>query len=755
WRSLATVSLAPTLLLLPASLPLGAILPRVLEDAARGEGLPPGEVGRGFYLFSIGAVLGSLVVPYAFLLPEPLRLLPGAAALPLLLASRRPLPSLLGLAALLLALLPFHERPLLDGARYFPPLGKQVLAERSDRITTATVVEDHLRGERLLYTDEFSAAGGVSSSYMRALGVLRQLTCYGPGEGELALLCLGTGTTAAALARLAGERPLHVVEISPAVLGLASWFPDAFAAWTRAPGLRVHRGDGRHFIESSPPGSLGALTLEPLLPQAPGSVELYSEEFYRAARRALRRGGVCLQWVPTHALREKDYLALLGTFISSFPSSRVFVVDQSTLLLGVAGDPGEPRAVQTRDSYLCGLWSREDLEIAEVASGKELRDLASGSPRVVDGRPFLERSVWASRSEVLSWLPATLALLARATAARPGTALERARRLRLSAKAAMARQLQDPRYPGFDRAVRELGEARELLPGSTLLWREQRAAEAALRRLEGMTLLRAGEAAQALRRLDRVLALGGADLLVLAARTEALWRLGRKSAGLAAYADLCRALPRFAELPQIARERATTFASLCGELSRKARAPLEPAGRTDELAAAWLAARPWARLVAWRRPALLRWELLRALRRGGRLSDAALESLIEASDPAGLEQLLDWVGGDAARRRILLRCLPADLPLPRLARQALGGELADREALLRCLEGRKDGRELLIELLDRLVESREDAAGKKLFERVWIELLRQEPRAASILPDLPAATLRLRIRKLRLPPGGK
>ena len=71
----------------------------------------------------------------------------------------------------------------------------------------------------------------------------------GPTEGDLCVICLGTGTTAAALARGAKERKLHIVEISRAVWQLSSQFEESYDAWRTAPGHKSHLEDGRQFLE--------------------------------------------------------------------------------------------------------------------------------------------------------------------------------------------------------------------------------------------------------------------------------------------------------------------------------------------------------------------------------------------------------------------------------------------------------------------------------------------------------------------------
>ena len=117
-----------------------------------------------------------------------------------------------------------------------------------------------------------------------------------------------------------------MLEISPAVVGAAGWFAeknrgvlgDAGTGSASSPQrVRVLLGDGR-FTLASHPGEYDVIAMEPLLPDSPFAVYLYTREFYARCQRALAPGGLVCQWVPPHALEPATFEAVLDAFARSF-----------------------------------------------------------------------------------------------------------------------------------------------------------------------------------------------------------------------------------------------------------------------------------------------------------------------------------------------------------------------------------------------------------------------------------------------------
>ncbi len=227
-------------------------------------------------------------------------------------------------------------------ARQSPPYAEpalQLLSLREDRDFAVAVVDDGLRGERTLLTDGFRAAGtGDDYRYMRVLGHLPVL--LHPKPERVAVLALGTGTTLGAVALHPDVQHIDVLEISRAVVAAAPFFEATNHGVLGGSDARVvvRLGDGRRTLADRT-GEYDVVTMEPLLPDAPFGVYLYTREFYAHAARALRPGGILCQWVPPHALEPATFEAVLDAFARGFAWSGVWLAGTQVVLVGSSSAP--------------------------------------------------------------------------------------------------------------------------------------------------------------------------------------------------------------------------------------------------------------------------------------------------------------------------------------------------------------------------------------------------------------------------------
>ena len=690
-------------------------------------------------------------------MPDALYLMPLICGVVLLAAAGRPVLLAVGIVFLASCFLWQRGEPLLRGARGVDlgPVRMTILAERSDRITSACVVQDRVNGERILYTEAFSAAGGESSTYMRALGLLPMM--LGPAKGELCVICLGTGTTAGAMARSAGRRTLHLVEISRAVWHLSKYFAESRAAWNAAPGLELHLADGRQFLEGQSAGSLAAVTLEPLLPQAPGSVHLYSKEFYTAAHEALMPSGLCVQWLPTHALGRDDFLSLAKSFAHVFAELELYLVDNASILIGRKGGKAARTPVQLshgKDAFLTGLWSEEDLALAQLPLAVD-RLRKAKVPLVLDDRPFLETRAYASARKKAAWLEENLRLLLSwfpEAEADSNDSLNEARKLRLLARMQIARRSSDPNSDGYAFAVRMLGQALEMWPRSSLLQLEYEGAVALLETEQAMRSLARSRLRDCLEHVERALAHGAVRPEVLAARACALFRLGKKKAARVVVQELARFHSEYKLLPKIAMRAGSSLAALFDEAELQV--PDDVSASSKELsfqaarenfAVDYAAGKAWARTFRLRKPRVAEWYVLDAVRRGKLSGLDALQSFVETLDQAGLSLLRGPASMRPELARVLLRKLPGRLPLPNWLRALASGSEEDKIALLAGLERRKSHANLML-VLDLLEQEAQTAA---VLLPAFGLLLRWRPDAKFYRPDLVAVERREKVRAFR------
>ncbi len=373
-----------------------------------------------------------------------------------------------------------------------PPLAQPALALRSfqeDRDFAVSVVDDGLLGERTLLTDGFRAAGtGRDYVYMQVLGHLPLL--LHPDPQRVAVLALGTGTTLGAVALHPQVRRLEVLEISRAVVEAAPFFEEKNhgvlkeglpALLDDSPQRRVvvRLADGRRTLANHP-ASYDVITMEPLLPDSPFGVYLYTEEFYAIARRALRPGGLVCQWVPPHALEPRTFDAVLKSFEVAFPWSSVWLAGTQVILVGGESMP----AIDARrwnglgpelGSALAalGLDTPEGLAARCVRAGPAGRgSLRSGAACLGDRDPWVLYLPRRTGAVLLGDLPTNLAALPEDTLVPEGwpASGDRAEGLRALHRARQCFAVEEARLRGLmldarGRSEAELARARALAPG--------------------------------------------------------------------------------------------------------------------------------------------------------------------------------------------------------------------------------------------------------------------------------------------------
>ncbi len=402
----------------PTLLPFGAVVP-VLHRDLFGES---GErLGRLFAWEALGALVG-LPVSFGLLLPAlglngtlaAWALLAGALFLALGLETRALRVGLLLLGMTLAVGLGRFVRPLALSSPALSNPALEVLDFTEDRHFAVAVVEDGVLGERTVMTDGFRAAGtGRDYSYMKALGHLPLL--LHPDPARVAVLAFGTGTTAGSVALHPEVRELDVLEISAAVASRAHWFEEVnHGVLNQKDKVRLRLGDGRRSLAASP-GRYDVLTMEPLLPDSPFGVYLYTEEFYSRARHALAPGGLLCQWVPPHALEPRTFEAVVAAFTEAFPWSSVWVFGTQVVLLG--GDrapdlrsarfPTEASALG-RELLALGLESPAGLLARWVSSGETW---SAPERRLTDADPWIIYRPRRSGLALLADLPLNLDLL--------------------------------------------------------------------------------------------------------------------------------------------------------------------------------------------------------------------------------------------------------------------------------------------------------------------------------------------------------
>jgi spermidine synthase len=256
----------------------------------------------------------------------------------------------------------------------------------------ATVVVHERQGElSLTVNGNHEASTGPGMTYVhRRIGHL-PLALH-PDPRTALVIGLGGGATAGAASRHDGVF-IDIVELSAAVVQGARFFEAINHGVLDRPHVSVRIDDGRNYLMLTSK-RYDVITADVILPIWAGSGNLYSVEYFELMRRALRPGGLVLQWV---AGTEAEYKLIARTFLSVFPHTTVW--GDGTLLVGSTtplrlrrGDFEWKLQVPGRAAALAELGTTrfEDLLAAFVAGPDELRAFVGPGPLLTDDRPLTE-----------------------------------------------------------------------------------------------------------------------------------------------------------------------------------------------------------------------------------------------------------------------------------------------------------------------------------------------------------------------------
>jgi spermidine synthase len=303
-------------------------------------------------------------------------------------------------------------------------LGPRDPAERvialSEGVTELVAVVDRPgRGRGLLTNGHaMSSTAPLDQRYMRALAHIPLVAMDPPGR--VLVIGFGVGNTAHAATLYSSVTQVDIVDLSPHVLGHASYFRDANRDVLHDSKVNVFVNDGRQHLQMVAPASYDLITLEPPPIAHAGVAALYSREFYQLARSRLTASGYVSQWLPAYQVPAESSLAMVRAFLEVFPQAVLVSGAQAELLLvGTASprielDPVRVGNVLERERAVREDLSRMDLgsvrEIAGtfVGSAATLARAAGGAAIVTDDRPVQEYGVVSGLSTGLMGVPAAL-----------------------------------------------------------------------------------------------------------------------------------------------------------------------------------------------------------------------------------------------------------------------------------------------------------------------------------------------------------
>jgi spermidine synthase len=391
----------------PASMLFGAAFPVGLHlfafggpgaERSRGE-----RVGRFYSLNVLGAILGSLAGGF-LLLPTfgtghslvGLGLISLVSGLLLLRVVRRTRPRFavgmagLGSAIFAASVLTMPDPFTVALAYSFP--GQQLLWREEGLQTTVSIQRDP-RGNLTMYLDGSHQAserpGEVSLHNL--IGGLPLVLHDNPREALV--IGLGGGVTPGAASRHLGV-DVDLIELSETVVHGSEWFRHVNNDVLRRPNVHLRIDDGRNYLLLTPQ-RYDVITADVVYPHHAGAGNLYSAEYYRLARAALKEDGLMMQWIDQED--DAQYRLLMRTFLSVFPETTLWA--KGSLLVGsklpLELDPAaferklhDPTARPLLDAL--GLDTFDSLANLYTAGPQEMARYLGAGPILTDDRPMGE-----------------------------------------------------------------------------------------------------------------------------------------------------------------------------------------------------------------------------------------------------------------------------------------------------------------------------------------------------------------------------
>ena len=167
----------------------------------------------------------------------------------------------------------------------------------------------------------------VNGSGMTALITITKIIAHLPlaiseeRPKNVLVICFGMGTSFRSATTWG--IPVTAVELVPGVPSLFGFYHEDASEVLKRPGIGIVIDDGRRFLKRTRE-VYDVITVDPPPPtESAGTSLLYSREFYAAARRHLRPGGILQQWFPPTT--ERTLVSAVARSIKdSFPNVSVF-----------------------------------------------------------------------------------------------------------------------------------------------------------------------------------------------------------------------------------------------------------------------------------------------------------------------------------------------------------------------------------------------------------------------------------------------
>lgn len=227
-------------------------------------------------------------------------------------------------ALLVLVCFPFglmSRTYFLRAAQPYSADGSRIVATREGPTETIFLMEQSWLGRPIydrLVTNGYSMSGThlTGSRYMRSFVYWPMLLHQAPLRRVL-VVCYGVGVTAGAAADLQSVQSIDVVETSRDIVAMSDVIYASGRHPLHDPRVRLHLEDGRQFLRVSDE-RFDLITGEPPPPLTPGTVNLYTREYFQLIYDRLADGGITTYWLPVPRSDEYSVAPIIRAFCDVF-----------------------------------------------------------------------------------------------------------------------------------------------------------------------------------------------------------------------------------------------------------------------------------------------------------------------------------------------------------------------------------------------------------------------------------------------------
>jgi len=216
---------------------------------------------------------------------------------------------------------------------------------------------------------------------------------------DVCLIGQGSGVTTKG-ALIHDPKSMLVVEIEEAVVAASKFFDAVTETALADPRVHVVIEDGRqHLLRSG--RTYDVIISEPSNPWIAGINNLFTVDFYRRVKAALRPDGVFCQWVQLYELSPEAQASLLRSIAEVFPDAEAFLMANTSDMLVIAAPPGTLVPAErllianSREKWATYLgrygWQRDGAPAAfHVGRISRLLEKVPQAPLNTDDRPYVE-----------------------------------------------------------------------------------------------------------------------------------------------------------------------------------------------------------------------------------------------------------------------------------------------------------------------------------------------------------------------------